>query len=151
MDFAQDFFGREAFLTVSGQLNVEAYCLALSKVYTFGPTFRAENSNTSRHLAEFWMVEPEIAFADLAADADLAEPFLKSIFKTLLEERADDLKFFVERIDKDCITRVEKFVSSPLRADDLHRGDRRAGEGGGKAFDFRCAGAWTCSPSTNAG
>src|SRR5262245_4632395 len=70
-DFAQDFFGRQAFLTVSGQLNVESYCLALSKVYTFGPTFRAENSNTSRHLAEFWMVEPEIAFADLSANADL--------------------------------------------------------------------------------
>ncbi len=112
MDFAQDFFGREAFLTVSGQLNVEAYCLAMSKVYTFGPTFRAENSNTSRHLAEFWMVEPEIAFADLSADADLAERFLKSIFKTLLEERADDLKFFVERVDKDCISRLEKFVAS---------------------------------------
>ena len=78
-DFSQDFFGREAFLTVSGQLNVETYCLALSKVYTFGPTFRAENSNTSRHLAEFWMVEPEIAFADLNADADLAESFLKYI------------------------------------------------------------------------
>jgi asparaginyl-tRNA synthetase len=78
-DFSQDFFGKEAFLTVSGQLNVETYCLALSKVYTFGPTFRAENSNTSRHLAEFWMVEPEIAFADLSADADLAESFLKYI------------------------------------------------------------------------
>src|SRR5262245_8909163 len=73
VDFSQDFFGREAFLTVSGQLNIEAYCLALSKVYTFGPTFRAENSNTSRHLAEFWMVEPEIAFADLADNATLAE------------------------------------------------------------------------------
>src|SRR5574338_1087087 len=72
VDFTQDFFGRETFLTVSGQLNVEAYCLALSKVYTFGPTFRAENSNTSRHLSEFWMIEPEIAFADLAADADCA-------------------------------------------------------------------------------
>ena len=70
VDFAQDFFGRETFLTVSGQLNVETYCMALSKVYTFGPTFRAENSNTSRHLAEFWMIEPEIAFADLADDAD---------------------------------------------------------------------------------
>src|SRR6476620_10359737 len=73
VDYSKDFFGRETFLTVSGQLNVEAYCLALLKVYTFGPTFRAENSNTSRHLAEFWMIEPEIAFADLAADADLAE------------------------------------------------------------------------------
>src|SRR6187431_2726777 len=112
VDFAKDFFGSEAFLTVSGQLNVEAYCLALTKVYTFGPTFRAENSNTSRHLAEFWMIEPEIAFADLAADATLAESFLKYVFKALLEERPDDMKFFVERVDKDCISRVEKFVSA---------------------------------------
>jgi asparaginyl-tRNA synthetase len=112
IDFSKDFFGRETFLTVSGQLNVETYCLALSKVYTFGPTFRAENSNTSRHLAEFWMIEPEIAFADLAADADLAERFLKRIFKTLLDERADDMKFFAERIDKDCIQRLETFVTS---------------------------------------
>src|SRR5690242_5876887 len=96
IDFGQDFFGREAFLTVSGQLNVEAYCLALSKVYTFGPTFRAENSNTSRHLAEFWMVEPEIAFADLSDNATLAERLLKHIFRTLLAERADDMAFFEE-------------------------------------------------------
>jgi len=112
VDYSKDFFGKEAFLTVSGQLNVEAYCLAMSKVYTFGPTFRAENSNTSRHLAEFWMVEPEIAFADLAADADLAERFLKRIFRALLDERMDDMKFFVERVDKDCTTRLEKFVSA---------------------------------------
>jgi asparaginyl-tRNA synthetase len=111
-DFSQDFFGREAFLTVSGQLNVETYCCALSKVYTFGPTFRAENSNTSRHLAEFWMVEPEIAFADLAADADLAESFLKYLFTALLNERGDDLEFFADRIDKECITRLETFVGS---------------------------------------
>ncbi len=112
IDFSKDFFGRETFLTVSGQLNVETYCLALSKVYTFGPTFRAENSNTSRHLAEFWMIEPELAFADLAADADLAERFLKTIFKALLDERADDMKFFAERVDKDCIARVERFVTA---------------------------------------
>src|SRR3954451_15896679 len=111
-DFTQDFFGKEAFLTVSGQLNVETYCCALSKVYTFGPTFRAENSNTTRHLAEFWMVEPEIAFADLGANADLAESFLKYIFTALLEERGDDLKFFADRIDKTCIARLEKFVAS---------------------------------------
>ncbi|HYS25777.1 MAG TPA: asparagine--tRNA ligase [Vicinamibacterales bacterium] len=111
-DFAQDFFGKEAFLTVSGQLNVETYCCALSKVYTFGPTFRAENSNTARHLAEFWMVEPEIAFGDLAANADLAESFLKFIFTALLDERGDDLKFFADRIDKTCIARLEKFVTS---------------------------------------
>ena len=113
-DFTKDFFGKEAFLTVSGQLNVETYCLALSKVYTFGPTFRAENSNTSRHLAEFWMVEPEIAFADLAADADLAESFLKYILSALLNERGDDMKFFADRIDKDCLRRVEAFVTSPF-------------------------------------
>ncbi|MCP5419112.1 MAG: asparagine--tRNA ligase [Gammaproteobacteria bacterium] len=114
IDFAQDFFGRETFLTVSGQLNVEAYCLALSKVYTFGPTFRAENSNTSRHLAEFWMVEPEIAFADLQADADLAEKLLKAIFTTVLEERADDMAFFAQRIDKSCIERLEHVIRSPF-------------------------------------
>ena len=112
VDFAQDFFAKPASLTVSGQLNVETYCLALSKVYTFGPTFRAENSNTARHLAEFWMIEPEIAFADLKADADLAEAFLKYIFKAVLDERPDDMKFFAERIDKECIGRVEKFVNS---------------------------------------
>ena len=112
IDFSQDFFGKQAHLTVSGQLNVETYCTALSKVYTFGPTFRAENSNTTRHLAEFWMIEPEIAFADLNDDANLAEDFLKFIFKALLNERMDDMKFFQERIDKECIGRVEKFVSS---------------------------------------
>src|SRR6185503_5607702 len=114
IDFSQDFFGREAFLTVSGQLNVEAYCLALTKVYTFGPTFRAENSNTSRHLAEFWMIEPEIAFGDLGDNADLAESFLKYIFTALLDERGDDLKFFAERIDKDSVARLERFVRSPV-------------------------------------
>ena len=112
VDFAQDFFGKETNLTVSGQLNVESYCLALSKVYTFGPTFRAENSNTSRHLAEFWMIEPEIAFADLSDDADLAEDFLKSIFRTLLDERGDDMAFFQQRVDEGCIERLEKFVDA---------------------------------------
>ena len=112
VDYSKDFFGQQASLTVSGQLEVETYCLALSKVYTFGPTFRAENSNTPRHLAEFWMVEPEIAFADLTADADLAEAFLKSIFQQVLEKRPDDMKFFQQRIDKGCIERVEKFISS---------------------------------------
>ncbi len=134
-DFAGDFFGKETFLTVSGQLNVETYCLALSKVYTFGPTFRAENSNTSRHLAEFWMVEPEIAFADLAADADLAERFLKSIFQALLAERGDDMAFFAERIDKDCIKRVESFVASSFER--MTYGDAIAAlEKSGKSFEF---------------
>ncbi len=114
IDWKKDFFGKETFLTVSGQLNVEAYCLALSKVYTFGPTFRAENSNTTRHLAEFWMIEPEIAFADLDADASLAEQFLKYVFQAVLEERADDMKFFVERHDKAAISRLEAFINAPF-------------------------------------
>ena len=112
VDYTQDFFGRETFLTVSGQLNVEAYCLALSKVYTFGPTFRAENSNTSRHLAEFWMIEPEIAFADLADNATLAEALLKHIFRTVLEEREDDMAFFEERIEKGVIAKLKGIVDS---------------------------------------
>jgi asparaginyl-tRNA synthetase len=112
IDYTQDFFGRETFLTVSGQLNVEAYCLALSKVYTFGPTFRAENSNTSRHLAEFWMIEPEIAFADLQDDADLAEALLKYVFHALLTERPDDMAFFEERVEKGVIAKLHGIVES---------------------------------------
>jgi asparaginyl-tRNA synthetase len=114
IDFSQDFFGRESFLTVSGQLNVEAYCLALTNVYTFGPTFRAENSNTSRHLAEFWMIEPETAFADLSDNANLAEALLKYIFRAVLEERPDDMAFFEQRIDKDCIKRLQQVIESPF-------------------------------------
>jgi asparaginyl-tRNA synthetase len=112
IDFAQDFFGRDAFLTVSGQLNVETYCLALSRVYTFGPTFRAENSNTSRHLAEFWMIEPEIAFASLSDNATLAEALLKHVFTTVLSERADDMAFFEERIEKGVIAKLRHIVDS---------------------------------------
>lgn len=112
IDFSRDFFGKEAFLTVSGQLNLEAYCLAMSKVYTFGPTFRAENSNTSRHLAEFWMVEPEIAFADLSTIASVAEALLQSVFRVVLEERADDLAFFADRVDKTCIERLEHIIQN---------------------------------------
>jgi asparaginyl-tRNA synthetase len=110
IDYSQDFFGNEAFLTVSGQLNVETYCCALSKVYTFGPTFRAENSNTSRHLAEFWMIEPEVAFADLSDIAQLSEDMLKYVFKAVLEERADDMNFFAHRINKEAISRLEKVI-----------------------------------------
>ena len=112
IDFAQDFFGRETFLTVSGQLNVESYCLALSKVYTFGPTFRAENSNTSRHLAEFWMIEPEIAFADLSDNASLAEALLKYVFRSLLAERPEDMAFFDERIEKGLLAKLQGIVDS---------------------------------------
>jgi len=110
VDFSQDFFGRETFLTVSGQLNVEAYCLAMSKVYTFGPTFRAENSNTSRHLAEFWMVEPEIAFASLADICDLSQALLKFLCKTVLEECPDDMAFFNQFFDKTCISRIDELA-----------------------------------------
>ena len=114
IDWHKDFFGKEAYLTVSGQLNVEAYCMALSKVYTFGPTFRAENSNTTRHLAEFWMIEPEIAFADLNDDANLAEDFLKYIFKAVLNERMDDMRFIVDRVEKNAVSRMESFISAPF-------------------------------------
>ena len=114
VDFSRDFFGKETFLTVSGQLNVEAYCLALSKVYTFGPTFRAENSNTTRHLAEFWMVEPEIAFADLMENAQVAEDFLKYLFRAVLDERGDDMAFIAERVQKDAVTRLEAFINAPF-------------------------------------
>ncbi len=135
IDYAQDFFGKQAFLTVSGQLNVESYCLALSKVYTFGPTFRAENSNTTRHLAEFWMVEPEIAFADLAADADLAEAFLKYVAKAVLTERPDDMKFFVDRVEKTAISRMEKLIESSFER--LDYGDAiKLLQASGKKFEF---------------
>ncbi|AWX13345.1 asparagine--tRNA ligase [Mergibacter septicus] len=112
IDFNQDFFGKEAFLTVSGQLNGETYACALSKIYTFGPTFRAENSNTSRHLAEFWMVEPEVAFATLADNAKLAEDMLKYVFNAVLTERLDDLKFFEKHIDNSVINRLQAFINS---------------------------------------
>ena len=135
VDFSRDFFGKETFLTVSGQLNVEAYCLALSKVYTFGPTFRAENSNTTRHLAEFWMIEPEIAFADLAEDARVAEDFLKYLFRAVLAERGDDMAFIAERVQKDAITRLEKFVNAPFER--IEYGDAVALlQKSGQKFDF---------------
>ena len=135
VDFSRDFFGKETFLTVSGQLNVEAYALALSKVYTFGPTFRAENSNTTRHLAEFWMIEPEVAFADLAADADLAEDFLKYLFRTVLAERADDMAFIAERVQKDAISRLEAFINAPFERIDYSEAIRLLQKSGRK-FEF---------------
>lgn len=98
VDFSQDFFGKETNLTVSGQLEAETYAMSLGKVYTFGPTFRAENSNTSRHLAEFWMIEPEVAFMDLAGNMDLAESFLKYVLQYVLENNAEDLEFLEKRL-----------------------------------------------------
>jgi len=135
IDFGEDFFGRETFLTVSGQLNVEAYCLALSKVYTFGPTFRAENSNTTRHLAEFWMVEPEIAFADLDDDADLAEAFLKHVFRHVLEVRGDDLEFCEERVQKGVIERLQKFLDASFERIDYTDAIEIL-QGAGRKFEY---------------
>ena len=135
IDYSRDFFGKAAYLTVSGQLNVETYCQALSRVYTFGPTFRAENSNTPRHLAEFWMIEPEIAFADLTDNADLAEDFLKSIFRILLDERADDMEFFAERIEPAAISRLEQFIDS--RFERMEYGEAiEVLKKAGKSFEF---------------
>jgi len=115
IDWSQDFFGKEAHLTVSGQLSVETYCCALSNVYTFGPTFRAENSNTSRHLAEFWMIEPEMAFCDLEGDSKVAEDLLKYVIGAVLTQRADDMKFFEERIEKGIIDRLKHVLETPFR------------------------------------
>jgi asparaginyl-tRNA synthetase len=114
VDYAQDFFGKETHLTVSGQLNVETYCCALSNVYTFGPTFRAENSNTTRHLAEFWMVEPEMAFCDLQRDSEIAEALLKYCINAALTERADDMKFFEERIEPGITARLKHVLETPF-------------------------------------
>ena len=112
VDYSKDFFGKEAFLTVSGQLNAETIASSMSKVYTFGPTFRAENSNTTRHLAEFWMVEPEVAFYDLNDNAALAERMLKYVFNAVLTERRDDMEFFAQRVDPEAINRLEKFLQT---------------------------------------
>lgn len=112
VDFSKDFFGKETNLTVSGQLEAEAYALAFNKVYTFGPTFRAEDSNTTRHAAEFWMVEPEIAFADLNDDMRLAEDMLKYIIKYLMENAEEEMKFFNSFIDKGLFERLENVVNS---------------------------------------
>ena len=111
-DYSQDFFGKPAYLTVSGQLEAEAMAMAFSNVYTFGPTFRAENSNTSRHLAEFWMVEPEMAFCDLEGNMDLAEAFLKYVFAYVLEHCADDMAFFNQRIDDTVLQNAENIIHS---------------------------------------
>jgi asparaginyl-tRNA synthetase len=112
IDFSQDFFGKRAFLSVSGQLEAEIMAMAFSNVYTFGPTFRAENSNTSRHLAEFWMVEPEMAFCDLKGDMDLAEEFLKYVFKYVLDRCQADLEFFNLRIDNSILATAENIVNN---------------------------------------
>ncbi len=138
IDYSQDFFGQPAYLTVSGQLNVEAYCLALSKVYTFGPTFRSENSNTTRHLAEFWMVEPEIAFADLNDDIDLAEDLIKYVCRHILEECAEDMAFFNKWVDKECIARIEAMLENDFERIDYTDAIKLLA-GSGKKFDYPVA------------
>ena len=112
VDFKEDFFGKRAYLTVSGQLEAEIMAMAFQNVYTFGPTFRAENSNTSRHLAEFWMVEPEMAFCDLEGDQNLAEEFLKYLFKAVLASCPEDLAFFDERIDNTVLATAENIINN---------------------------------------
>jgi asparaginyl-tRNA synthetase len=112
VDFSEDFFGKSAYLTVSGQLSVETYCMAFSKVYTFGPTFRAENSNTARHAAEFWMVEPEIAFADLNDDMELAESMMKYIIGYIMDNAGNEMEFFNKFIDNGLIERLNHVRNS---------------------------------------
>lgn len=135
VDDAADFFGRKTFLTVSGQLEAEIGALALSRVYTFGPTFRAENSNTARHLAEFWMVEPEAAFCDLDGLADLAERFLKSVFKDVLDRCEDDMAFFAKRIESQVIDRMQTVIDRPFERIP-YREAVRILEGSGQDFEF---------------
>jgi asparaginyl-tRNA synthetase len=115
IDYSKDFFGKPTFLTVSGQLSAETYASALDRVYTFGPTFRAENSNTRRHLAEFWMIEPEIAFADLADNADLAEDYIKYMFQHVLENCQEDLEFFNKWVEEGILDRLHAIATSEFR------------------------------------
>merc|ERR1719433_1873679 len=111
---AEDFFGQPAFLTVSGQLSAENMCCSLGDVYTFGPTFRAENSSTTRHLAEFWMIEPEMAFADINDDMDCAEDYLKYCVQYAMTHNRSDLEFFDERVEKGLLKRLENLLATPF-------------------------------------
>ena len=114
-EFENDFFGKESFLTVTGQLHVEAFAMAFRDVYTFGPAFRAENSNTSRHASEFWMIEPEIAFADLEDNMNLIEDMIKYCIDYVLENAPEEMKFFNSMIDKECIARITKVRDSEFK------------------------------------
>ena len=136
VDYSRDFFGKPAHLTVSGQLEGEIYATALGKIYTFGPTFRAENSNTSRHLSEFWMIEPETAFCDITANQDLAEAFIKFILKEILTNNGDDMSFFNDRIDKTIINRLEHIVSTPFERITYSEAVKHLEESG-EHFDFQ--------------
>ncbi|MDR1839463.1 MAG: asparagine--tRNA ligase [Treponema sp.] len=139
VDYAKDFFGKKTFLTVSGQLEAETYAMAISRVYTFGPTFRAENSNTARHLAEFWMIEPEVAFAELEDDMALAEDFLKYIFNAVLVDCADELKFFDTHIEKGIIENLRKVVDAKfahITYTDAVKELEKAASSGKNPFEF---------------
>jgi len=139
-DYAGDFFGKRAFLTVSGQLEAETYALALSRVYTFGPTFRAENSNTTRHLAEFWMIEPEAAFAHLEDNMTLAEEFLKSLFAAVLKDCREDLEFFDAHVEKGIIDTLQSVVGSKfthMTYTDAMKELEKAVAGASAAFEFK--------------
>ncbi|MGK5594140.1 MAG: asparagine--tRNA ligase [Parachlamydiaceae bacterium] len=135
IDFAQDFFGTPTYLTVSGQLNGEIYACSMSDIYTFGPTFRAENSNTSRHLAEFWMIEPEMAFADINDNMDNAESYLKYVFHYLLENCSEDMHFFDKHVSNGLIERLQKIVDTPFERASYSYAVRIL-EKADKAFEF---------------
>ncbi|MBR0470525.1 MAG: asparagine--tRNA ligase [Clostridia bacterium] len=149
VDYSKDFFGKKTNLTVSGQLNVETYCMAFRNVYTFGPTFRAENSNTARHAAEFWMIEPEIAFADLKDDMELAEDMLKYIINYCLENAPEEMQFFNQFIDKGLLDRLNHVVSSEFahvtytEAIKILEDDQKAGK---VKFDYPVS--WGCDLQT---
>ncbi|MDR2477372.1 MAG: asparagine--tRNA ligase [Treponema sp.] len=143
-DYGMDFFGKKTYLTVSGQLEAETYALALSRVYTFGPTFRAENSNTARHLAEFWMIEPEIAFADLEDNMALAEDFLKNVFTSALEDCAADLAFFDSHIEKGILETLRQVVDSQFIHITYSDAIRELEKGAAAGFAFEFAPRWGC-------
>ncbi len=136
VDYSKDFFGKPAFLTVSGQLNVETYSQALGRVYTFGPTFRAENSNTTRHLSEFWMIEPEVAWNDISDNMDLAEDFVRSLVKLALEDCAEDLEFFDQRIQKGLLEYLAGIAAKPFARMTYTEAVTRLEKGAGE-FEFK--------------
>ena len=149
IDYAQDFFQRPAFLTVSGQLEGEIYATALGKIYTFGPTFRAENSNTTRHLAEFWMVEPEAAFFELDDNMALAERFLKRLCRDVLADCAEDMAFFAEHVEKSVIGRLEHIVGPRFPPAAATPRPSRSWRSRAERSSFPSLGARTCRPSTS--
>jgi asparaginyl-tRNA synthetase len=138
LDYSQDFFGQRCGLTVSGQLEAEVLACSLGKVYTFGPTFRAENSNTTRHAAEFWMIEPEMAFADLRDDIALAEDFVKALIKHAFERCEGDLKFFDERIEKGLIKKLAAILESEFAVIEYRKAVEVL-QASGRKFDFEVA------------